>query len=74
MTGTVALAFSAIGVLCSGFLISKYRPSARYMAAWNVIVGAITVMGMLSYTMLGCPDNERGVVANYDVQYVKWNS
>lgn len=44
------------------------------MAAWNVIVGAITVMGMLSYTMLGCPDNERGVVANYGDRYVEWNT
>lgn len=61
----MALAFSAIGVLSSGFIISKYKPSARSMAAWNVIVGTLTVLGMLSYTMLGCADNERGVVENY---------
>lgn len=69
VTGTVALTFSAIGVLSSGFIISRYKPRARYMAAWNIIVGAITVMGMLSYTMLGCPDNERGVVNNYGTRY-----
>lgn len=66
----MALAFSAIGVLSSGLIISKYRPRARYMAAWNVIVGTVTVFGMLSYTLLGCPDNERGVVANYGSKYV----
>ncbi|XP_005176681.1 solute carrier organic anion transporter family member 74D [Musca domestica] len=64
VTGTVALAFSAIGVLLSGFVISKYKPSARYMAAWNVIVGFLTVVGIVSYAFIGCPGNEQSVVVN----------
>lgn len=34
------------------------------MAAWNVLVGLMTVIGILSYTQLGCIDNERSVVIN----------
>lgn len=54
VTGTVGLVFSAIGVLVSGVIISKYKPRARVLAAWNVAVGAISVLGMLSYMYLGC--------------------
>lgn len=64
MTGTVALAFSAFGILFSGIIIARYKPSARYMAAWNVLVGIMTVIGVLSYTQLGCVDIERSVVVN----------
>lgn len=34
------------------------------MAAWNVLVGAVSVMGILSYTMLGCTDNEKSIIIN----------
>ncbi|XP_054269024.1 solute carrier organic anion transporter family member 74D-like isoform X3 [Macrosteles quadrilineatus] len=58
ITGTVGLVFSAFGILISGLVISKYKPRARYLAAWNVVVGAISVMGMISYAFLGCPVND----------------
>ncbi|XP_023302200.2 solute carrier organic anion transporter family member 74D [Lucilia cuprina] len=64
VTGTVALAFSAVGVLLSGFIISKYKPRARYMAAWNVVVGFLTVAGIMTYAFIGCPGNEQSVVVN----------
>ncbi|XP_049762909.1 solute carrier organic anion transporter family member 74D [Schistocerca cancellata] len=54
VTGTVGLVFSAVGILTSGLVISKFRPRARYLAGWNVIVGIVTVMGMVSYVFLGC--------------------
>ncbi|XP_030560061.1 solute carrier organic anion transporter family member 74D-like [Drosophila novamexicana] len=58
-TGSVALAFSAAGVLLSGYVISKYRPSARAMAAWNGIVDIFTVLGLLSYVLIGCDDSDK---------------
>ncbi|XP_047001250.1 solute carrier organic anion transporter family member 74D-like [Schistocerca americana] len=58
VTGTAGLLFSAVGILTSGLVISKFRPRARYLAAWNVIVGIITVMGMVSYVFLGCNTSE----------------
>ncbi|XP_032590483.1 solute carrier organic anion transporter family member 74D [Drosophila grimshawi] len=64
VTGTVALAFSAIGVLLSGFIISRYKPRARYMAAWNVICAVMVVAGVVTYAFIGCPDNERSVIVN----------
>ncbi|XP_015609202.1 solute carrier organic anion transporter family member 2A1 [Cephus cinctus] len=66
ITGTVGLVFSAFGILLSGLIISKYKPKARYLAAWNVMVGAISVMGMVSYAFLGCSanDNQMSVQPN----------
>lgn len=58
ITGTVGLIFSAFGILLSGMIISKYKPRARYLAGWNIIVGIVSVMGMISYAYLGCPEND----------------
>ncbi|XP_014246660.1 solute carrier organic anion transporter family member 5A1 isoform X2 [Cimex lectularius] len=54
ITGTVGLVFSACGILISGLVITKFRPKARSLALWNVIVGAISVLGLISYAFLGC--------------------
>lgn len=54
ITGTTMLIFSAIGLLVSGVVISKLKPRARSLAGWNVIVGAISVAGIISYAYLGC--------------------
>ncbi|XP_034947895.1 solute carrier organic anion transporter family member 74D-like [Chelonus insularis] len=62
VTGTVGLIFSAFGILLSGLIISKYKPRARYLAAWNVMIGAISVMGMISYAFLGCPASDNQVM------------
>ncbi|XP_058831551.1 solute carrier organic anion transporter family member 74D-like isoform X2 [Topomyia yanbarensis] len=64
VTGTVALAFSAVGILVSGVVITRYRPRARYLAAWNVLVGALSVMGMVIYAFLGCSASESSVIIN----------
>ncbi|KAG8227796.1 hypothetical protein J437_LFUL006210 [Ladona fulva] len=55
ITGTVGLVFSAIGVLASGIIISRLRPSARALALWNVFCGAVSAAGIISYAFLGCP-------------------
>ncbi|XP_058123533.1 solute carrier organic anion transporter family member 74D-like [Anopheles ziemanni] len=68
VTGTVALVFSAVGVLLSGLVISKFKPRARYMAAWNVIVGVLSVMGMIAYAFLGCSASEDSVIVNIPSQ------
>ncbi|XP_023179421.2 solute carrier organic anion transporter family member 74D-like [Drosophila hydei] len=58
-TGTIALAFSAAGVLLSGYVVSKYKPSARAMAAWNGIVDFMTVAGILCYVVIGCKGSDQ---------------
>lgn len=58
ITGTAGLIFSATGVLLSGLMISKFKPSARYLAGWNVVVGAISIAGIVSYAYLGCVETD----------------
>ncbi|XP_055624155.1 solute carrier organic anion transporter family member 74D-like isoform X2 [Toxorhynchites rutilus septentrionalis] len=65
VTGTVALVFSAIGVLFAGVIITKYKPRARYMASWNIFVGALSVMGMVLYAFLGCSASENSTIVNH---------
>lgn len=56
VTGTVGLIFSALGILISGLVITKWKPQARPLAMWNVVVGAISVLGIISYAFLGCQE------------------
>ncbi|KAH8407484.1 hypothetical protein KR222_002224, partial [Zaprionus bogoriensis] len=58
-TGSVALGFSAVGILLSGYIVSKYKPSARSMACWNSIVDFLTVAGILCYVAIGCEGSDR---------------
>ncbi|XP_017090680.2 solute carrier organic anion transporter family member 74D [Drosophila bipectinata] len=58
-TGTWALGFSAAGVLISGYVITKYKPSARAMAAWNFVVDYLTVAGIILYVLIGCEEGDR---------------
>lgn len=56
VTGTVTLAFSAIGIFSSGIILSKYKPKARYLAAWNIIAGIIIALGIFSFAFISCSD------------------
>ncbi|XP_026841496.1 solute carrier organic anion transporter family member 5A1 isoform X1 [Drosophila persimilis] len=58
-TGTVALGFSAAGILLSGYVVSKFKPSARAMAAWNCVVDYLTVAGIICYIVIGCEPSDR---------------
>ncbi|EDW01466.1 solute carrier organic anion transporter family member 74D [Drosophila grimshawi] len=58
-TGAIALGFSAAGVLISGFVVSKYKPSGRAMAAWNACVDFLTVAGILCYVVIGCEGSDK---------------
>uniref|UniRef100_A0A8D8WWD8 Solute carrier organic anion transporter family member n=1 Tax=Cacopsylla melanoneura TaxID=428564 RepID=A0A8D8WWD8_9HEMI len=55
-TGLVGLSCSALGVLVSGAIISKFKPSPRILSAWNVIVEMIDALGHFAFTFMGCPD------------------
>ncbi|CAG9855221.1 unnamed protein product [Phyllotreta striolata] len=61
ITGSVGLVFSGIGILLSGVVISKYKPKARKLAAWNILVGIISVTGIVSYAYLGCSDIDHNI-------------
>ncbi|XP_072401918.1 solute carrier organic anion transporter family member 74D-like [Diabrotica undecimpunctata] len=61
ITGSMGLVFSAFGILLSGIVISKYKPKARSLAAWNVLVGLISVSGIISYAYLGCSEMDNKI-------------
>lgn len=43
-TGSFALISSAAGILAAGSVMTKFKPSARYLAFWNIIVGLFSVL------------------------------
>lgn len=53
-TGVVGLVCTALGIMCAGGFITKVRPRARSLAAFNILAGVIAMFGVLSYTFLGC--------------------
>ncbi|XP_014290649.1 solute carrier organic anion transporter family member 74D [Halyomorpha halys] len=57
-TGFVGLICSAIGILLSGFVISRFKPKARTLSMWNFIVKVITICGFIVYNFLGCAVND----------------
>src|SRR5688572_1002230 len=44
----------AAGTLASGFVLSKFKPRARYVTGWNVFIGVVYILGEASYIFLGC--------------------
>ena len=50
-----------LGLLFAGFVISKFKPRARYLAFWNVIVGLLSVLCVLSFSLLGCEESRNAV-------------
>lgn len=42
------------GLLLSGFIITKYKPPAKYLYLWNVIWGFTAVFIRFGYTQIGC--------------------
>ncbi|ODN05136.1 Solute carrier organic anion transporter family member 1C1 [Orchesella cincta] len=58
ISGVVSIAFQAVGLLVSGALISKYQPSARLLAGWNVFLGFLYVIVKFSFTQMGCDPGE----------------
>lgn len=43
-----------MGIVASGAVISRFKPRARYLAGWNVMVEILEVIGHLSYGFLTC--------------------
>lgn len=61
-TGPVTISGMVIGLLTSGYVITKYKPPPKYLFFWNVIIGLISVCAHLSYTQLGCESNSSLIV------------
>ncbi|XP_049940041.1 solute carrier organic anion transporter family member 74D-like [Schistocerca serialis cubense] len=71
ITGSVGLGFTAAGLVLSSVYISRAKPSARALAAWNVAVELLDVAVHLAKPFLGCPsDDLRGA---WDPAHHSWN-
>lgn len=57
-TGPLTMIGMAIGILLSGYVISKYKPRSSYVFFWSIIVGLVAVFSTLIYTQLGCGSND----------------
>lgn len=66
LTGTFGLVASAVGLLVAGFVITKFKPRARYLALWNVIVGVFSVISVFSFSLMGCEESKNAVQVSYD--------
>ena len=49
---------TAIGVLSSGIIVSKFRPRPTYLALWNVFTEVIDVIGHVAFAFIGCAKND----------------
>lgn len=63
VTGPITIIGSTFGLLFSGYLITKFKPSPKYLFFWNVIIGLISMSGKIAYSNLGC-DGENTLMLN----------
>ncbi|KAG1664053.1 Solute carrier organic anion transporter family member 4C1 [Nymphon striatum] len=57
ISGMSTVAFMAVGFLASGYVIYKFKPSARILSGWNVFLGFVHVASMIALANIGCTQN-----------------
>lgn len=58
VAGPLNLFGMVIGLLVSGWFISKKKPAASKLLFWNVIIGGLYMIGQFSYLFLSCSDDK----------------
>lgn len=58
MTGLVGTAPKAIGLMVSGYLIGRFKFSARTIAAWQVILGFFYFGTLIIFSIVGCSTSQ----------------
>jgi len=54
--GSLVSAFaSSIGLICSGFVMGRYKFSARTITAYNIVIGGIILASFIGMGFLSCP-------------------
>lgn len=43
-----------IGLLTSGYVITKYKPPPKYLFFWNAVLGVMSMSTQIFYTQIGC--------------------
>lgn len=57
-SGAIGILSSGLGIVTSGIVISKFKPSARSLAMWNFITESLEVVGHFVYIFLGCASED----------------
>ena len=52
MTGSAGTAAKALGLVISGWLIGKFKFSARTLSAWNVILGVFYFSTLILFSIV----------------------
>lgn len=58
VSGAIGILSSGLGIVASGLVISKFKPSPRKLAMWNFITEGLEVVGHLAYILLGCASDD----------------
>jgi MFS family permease len=66
LVGTFGFTASALGILTAGILITKFKPRARVLTLWNVIIGLASALCIFSFGFMACTQNENAVKVNFD--------
>ncbi|EDX04811.1 GD22119 [Drosophila simulans] len=56
IVGPISIMGMVVGLIGSGMVLSKKKPSVSKVLMWNVIVGGISILGQISYAFLYCPN------------------
>eukprot|EP00092_Neocalanus_flemingeri_P037475 GFUD01040807.1.p1 GENE.GFUD01040807.1~~GFUD01040807.1.p1 ORF type:complete len:723 (+),score=131.38 GFUD01040807.1:150-2318(+) len=58
IAGSAGTAAKAIGLLLSGWIVGKFKFSARTLSAWNVILGFCYFGCLIVFSIVGCPTSQ----------------
>ncbi|KAK9505169.1 hypothetical protein O3M35_009279 [Rhynocoris fuscipes] len=56
IVGPAILMAMVLGFIISGFVISKFKPTPKYLLGWNVVVGVVFVLCEIAYMFISCED------------------
>jgi len=55
LAGSAGTAAKAVGLVVSGFVIGKFKFSARTLSGWNVVLGFFYFGVLIIFSIVGCP-------------------
>ena len=53
--GAASCLASTIGLISAGYVIKRWQPTARSLAAWMIVTTVMGIIGSLSLLVIGCP-------------------
>ena len=69
LAGTIGIVFMCVGFLMSGFFISRYRPRAWVLAAWDLFTGTVFMTSLIIFAFVGCDSKPIRGITKIDDQF-----